>query len=206
VKRGDTYRVMIGERDPGLVPGPLADAIEAAACSVEPRMALFAGGMEYSPPAGRPRLALAVRCAESGCGRVVARVWRAPQGLLYQAVLLDSFTRWQGVEDPVIMVHPDLPGQPAEVARRSLDRVWRTKGWSEAPPGTRLPRRFKPAFGVLVHDLLDFDSDQHPVLLARCPRHGGTLTLDRYRLLDAARSAASPATPIPTHEVRRALS
>lgn len=189
MKRGNAYRVPIAETDPDLAPGALLDAVKAATIYVQ------RGQIRQDHP---------IRCSQSECpGRNrerqpwIARVSKTPPGFLFRAVLPLSHELWPTLEDPVVMIHPDLPGPPAEVTRQALERVWVHKGWQEAPAGTKVPKKYLGQYGVLIRDLLDFDSDQHPPLRVSC-RYCGEQSLDRLRLLERVRSASSPRSTILT--------
>jgi hypothetical protein len=199
------YPILEGERDRNLPEGPLKKAIVEATTFLEPSLTLYANCIDLKTAASVGRCRLVVRCSAPACGRELAQVWATPFGLLFRGAYVRPHELWQSLEDAVLMVHPDLPGQVAEVARRSLERVWVTEGWREAPPGTDPPKRFRPQYGILTHDLLDFESDDHPSLVVRCRRHPAAVALDRERLLERTRQATGPAISVPTHEVSAAL-
>ena len=206
MKRGTAYRVVIRDSDPDLQPGALLSAIQAARLFVHGRRRIFLddGSEEIMQPASRSHLRALVRCDHrSGCGYPLAAVWSTPQGLFFEAWLVEAY-RHRSPKDAVLMVHPDLPGQVAEVSRSSLAAVHSRKGWREAPPGTQRPKKYTGQDGIRVGDLLDFPSTQHPPLRVHC-RDDGRFVLDSELVLGHVRHTNRAGAPVPLSAVRSPL-
>jgi hypothetical protein len=173
--------------DPELsIVGPLYDAIRSAKASA---------------------VLARIRCPQCGSkDNLLAEVLDSDMGPLFRAARIyshrDPRNKLNG-PDPVLMVHPELPGDVVESARSVFEKVWTKRGWKLAPPGSQAPATWRPNIGFVVQDLLKhLPEADHPTLRVKC-RHGhGEAVVDRALLVSELERATRLPAEIPLHAVR----
>ena len=199
------FPVVAGDKDPDLSPGPLLDAIRSADSTVTGRFDILSE--QWNPkPAVKSRRQATIWCdACAPRGTKLAEVWATSQGPLFRAELVYSYRDSPTPEppDPVLMVHPTLPGEIAQTSRKALERVHSKRGWIEAPEGSKAPDQWKPNRAVLVRDLLEaFPEEEHPPLRLKCRRGHGEAEVDRVRLLSTLQRSTTKSQQIQLSDVR----
>jgi hypothetical protein len=199
------YSVVMGEKDPDLSSGPLLDAIRLADWSVTGKLDIVS--LQWNPkPADKSLLQVTIWCdACKSRGTKLAEIWSTKWGPLFRAALVYSHRDLPAPRpvDPVLIVHPTLPGQVAETSRRAFEKVNSKRGWVEAPEDSKPPEKWKPNRSVLIRDLLDFLPDEeHPPLMVKCRRGHGETEVDRARLMSLFQPAAARAQQIQLSSVR----
>jgi len=167
----EKYRreAQIAYHDEELAVGPLDEAVQRAQSELVGKRQRR---VVVTPPLANDAYLAVIYCPISKkCSRSgLAFVWQTGEGLLWLSHLHYAHSHSAPPPEWVGMEHPDTGGR-ALVPPSSFDQVYRAKGWRQIPR-TSVPREWEPIYGIRVWDLLDFESEDHPMLWVKCDDHG----------------------------------